>query len=125
MKVVLVFVSSIDGKVTKWNDPDVKKWSSAEDKEHFRNVWRDSRLIVMGSNSFKAENLRPSSHRLVRVMTHQPDKYKNSKIKGQLEFSDESPAQLTARLEAEGFEQMTLHSDFGQWHPASWRRSPS
>ena len=108
MKVVLVFVSAIDGKVTKWGDPDVKKWSSGEDKEHFRKVWRDSKLIVMGSNSFEAENLKPSPDRLVLVLTHQPDKYANSKKEGQLEFTDESPVHLISRLKNEGYQQMTL-----------------
>jgi dihydrofolate reductase len=62
----------------------------------------------MGSNSFKVEHLKPSPDRLVLVMTNQPDKYKNSKVEGQLEFTDESPVQLTARLKREGYEQMTL-----------------
>jgi dihydrofolate reductase len=108
MKVVLVLVSSIDGKVTKWGDPDVKKWSSVEDKEHFRNVWRESKLIVVGSNSFKAEHLSPSPKRLILVLTHKPDIYVNLQKEGQLEFTDESPRQLTDRLRMKGYEQMTL-----------------
>jgi dihydrofolate reductase len=108
MKIILVFVSTLDGKVTKWGDPKVKKWSSSEDKKYFRKVWNDARLIVMGSNSFKAESVNPIRNHLLIVMTHQPHYYKSFSVPGKIEFSDESPVQLASRLESEGYEQMLL-----------------
>lgn len=106
MKVVLVFVSTLDGKVTKWGDPQVKKWSSQEDKDYFRKIMADSGLVVMGSNSFKAERLFPSEKKIVMVMTHNPELYRQWEVKGQIEFTALPPAQIVSRFNAEGYELM-------------------
>jgi dihydrofolate reductase len=60
MKAILVFVSTLDGKVTKWGNPDIRSWSSQSDKEYFKKIWNNSRLIVMGSNTYNVEQLKPS-----------------------------------------------------------------
>ena len=41
-------------------------------------------------------------------MTGQPDKYKSLETSGQLEFTDESPVELTARFKKKGYEQMLV-----------------
>ncbi len=108
MRIILVFVSTLDGKVTKWGNPMVRSWSSKSDQEYFSRIWNDSFLIVMGSNSFKADPLKPSpKHRLV-VMTHSPSDYEEFEVPGQLEFTDESPSLLCSRFEREGYNQMLL-----------------
>ena len=103
MKTILVFVSTLDGKITKWGQPDVKVWSSQSDKDYFKNLWRKSPVIIMGSNTYKAEPVKPTSNRLVIVMTQQIAKYKASEIPGLLEFTNESPENILARLENSGF----------------------
>jgi dihydrofolate reductase len=108
MKAILVFVSTLDGKVTQWGNPDVRSWSSQSDKEYFREIWNKSRLIVMGSNTYNVEQLMPSSKHLFIVMTHHPLEYKESERPGQLEFTDESPARLVKRFDSEGYEVMLL-----------------
>ena len=60
MKTILIFVSTLDGKVTKWGDPQVRLWSSHQDQDYYTKVWNDSKLIVMGSNTFNAEPKIPS-----------------------------------------------------------------
>jgi len=108
MKTILIFVATLDGKVTKWGDPLVRKWSSKEDKAYFGNIWKDSRLIVMGSNTYNAHHVKPSvSHHFI-VMTAEPAKYKELEVPGQLEFSDKSPAQLSARVDEQGYKNMLL-----------------
>src|SRR5436190_6148005 len=91
MKTILIFVSTLDGKVTKWGDPHVKSWSSHQDQDYYKKVWNESRLIIMGSNTFVAGQRKPSPHHYLVVMTRQPDKYKNSEVSGQLEFTNELP----------------------------------
>jgi dihydrofolate reductase len=108
MKTILVFVSTLDGKVTKWGDPDIRAWSSENDKEYFSKTWENAQLIVMGSNTYDADQMKPSaSHHLV-IMTRQPSKYRKYGISGQVEFTDKSPCQLVARFEREGHEQMLI-----------------
>jgi dihydrofolate reductase len=108
MKIVLVFVTTLDGKVTKWGDPKVTSWSSPKDKEYFRKIWNDAKLIVTGSNTYNAERLRPSVNHLLVIMTKDPSKYRKHKVIGQLEFTDESPAHLAARFEKHGYELMLV-----------------
>jgi dihydrofolate reductase len=108
MKTILIFVATLDGKVTKWGDPYVRKWSSKEDQEYFRKIWKDSRLIVMGSSTYNADRIKPSVNHHFIVMTSEPVKYKELEIPGQLEFSDKSPAQLSASLNEKGYKNMLL-----------------
>lgn len=102
MKIVLVFVSTLDGKVTKWDNPFVRSWSSKDDQEYFSRIWEDSPLIVMGSNTFTADPLKPSSKHLLVVMTRNPSAYEKYQVAGHLEFTDESPALLVPRFKKEG-----------------------
>jgi dihydrofolate reductase len=104
MKAILVFVSTLDGKVTKWGNPDVRSWSSQSDKEYFKNIWNKNRLIVMGINTYNVERLQPSPGHIYTVMTHNPSEYQELEKQGQLEFTDESPQNLFKRFETEGHE---------------------
>jgi dihydrofolate reductase len=108
MKTILIFVSTLDGKVTKWGDSHIKLWSSHQDQEYFKNIWNESQLIVMGSNTFNAEPLNPSSNHQFIVMTGHPEKYKSLEISQQIEFTNESPVELTARFKKKGHEQMLV-----------------
>jgi len=108
MRIILVFVSTLDGKITRWGDPKVSSWTSEEDKKHFRKTWNEAPLIVMGSNTFRAEKLGSLRDHLIIVMTRNPSTYKDKEVRGRLEFTDESPAQLSARFEKAGFEKMIV-----------------
>jgi dihydrofolate reductase len=108
MKAILVFVSTVDGKVTKWGNPDVRSWSSQSDKKYFKNIWKKNRLIVMGSKTFNVERLKPSPEHLYIVMTHNPSEYTGLEKQGQLEFTNESPEKLFKRFETEGHELMLV-----------------
>jgi dihydrofolate reductase len=108
MKIILLFVSTLDGKVTKWGDPHVSQWSSHQDHDYFKKIWNESGLTVMGSHTFNAEPLNASpGHQLV-IMTGQPEKYKKIGIPGQIEFTNESPGELTARFQKMGHKQMLV-----------------
>ena len=108
MKTILVFVSTLDGKVTKWGDPDVKSWSSQSDQDYFKKKWNETRLIVMGSKSYKADPVKPSSNHLLVIMTQHPSEYSRIAKPGQLEFTNESPGQLFERFDKEGHEEMLI-----------------
>lgn len=108
MKKLLVFVATLDGKITHWNDSKVKSWSSKEDEQYFKEVWDDSSVVVMGSSTYDANPTKPSPEHHVIIMTREPEKYKNYEVKGQLEFTDKSPAQLVAQYEKKGLKQMLV-----------------
>jgi dihydrofolate reductase len=108
MKTILVFVSTVDGKVTKWGASNIKSWSSHADQDYFKKIWNDSRLIILGSNTFDAEPIKPNSNHLLVVMAERPYKYKSYEVKGQLEFTDETPTDLVKRFEKEGHEHILM-----------------
>jgi dihydrofolate reductase len=108
LKTILIFVSTLDGKVTKWGKPHVRLWSSHQHQDYYKKIWNESQLIVMGSSTFNAEPLDPSSNHQLIIMTGHPDKYKSLEISGQIEFTNESPLELTARFKKKGHEQMLV-----------------
>ncbi len=108
MKTILIFVSTLDGKVTKWGETHVRLWSSPQDQDYYQRTWDESQLIVMGSNSFNAENFKPSPNHQIIVMTSHPDKYKSLEAPGQVEFTNETPLELTSRFKIKGRPQMLI-----------------
>jgi len=98
MKTILIFVSTLDGKITKWGERNVNSWSSHQDQDYYKKVLNESRLIVMGSNTFNADTFKPSADQQFIIMTGHPDKYKSLEITAQIEFTNESPVELVAAL---------------------------
>lgn len=108
MKVILIFVSTLNGKITRGDDPEVRHWSSKSDQQYYSEVWKNSRLIVMGSNTWNDNVISLSRNRLIVVMTGQPSLYRDREIPHQLEFTDNSPTELVAKFRNSGTEQMTV-----------------
>jgi dihydrofolate reductase len=108
MKVVLVLVSTLNGKITRGDDPEVRHWSSKSDQDYYSRVWKDSRLIVMGSYTYTQNIITASPKRLIIVMTRRPLEHIGQEIPGQLEFSDESPREIYERLQRSGNPVLTL-----------------
>lgn len=108
MKTILIFVSTLDGKITKWGDPKVRSWSSSDDQNYFDTIWNATRIIIMGSGTYNPDPLKPTSNHLFIVMTRQPSKYKSSEKPGQLEFTDETPSVLLKRVEKYGDEKILI-----------------
>ncbi|MFZ0281013.1 MAG: dihydrofolate reductase family protein [Bacteroidales bacterium] len=108
MKAILVFVSTLDGKITKWGDPFVRSWSSKSDQEYFTGIMENSTPVIVGSNTFNADPLKASDRRLIVVMTRYPSQYKRYEVPGQIEFTDESPGSLVSRFEMQGHKQITV-----------------
>ncbi|HXB44562.1 MAG TPA: dihydrofolate reductase family protein [Puia sp.] len=108
MKTILIFVSTLDGKVTKWDQSRVSLWSSHQDQDYYKKIWNESRLIVMGSNTFTADIVNPSASHQIIIMTSHPDKYKSLEISGQIEFTNELPSALVSRFKIKGHQQMLI-----------------
>jgi len=108
MKIILIDVMSLDGKLTKWEGNNVYEWSSPEDFALFSKTRDTNNLLVMGSGTFEAVQPQPEKERLRIVMTSRPERYDSSVIPGQLEFTNEHPRELVKRLEKLGYKQMLL-----------------
>jgi dihydrofolate reductase len=98
MKAILIFVSSLDGKITRWGDPMIRSWSSKSDQEHFDAIWKDTHVIIMGSGTYDPDPVKPVSRHLFFVLTRQPERYKSREVPGRLEFTDDSPLLLIERF---------------------------
>lgn len=110
MKVTLVMVSSVNGKITKGDDPHIYSWTSQEDKDFFFSLLRKFPLLVMGSKTYEAsrKTIQLNHEQLRIVLTSTPEKYEEEAVSGQLEFSDRSPRVLIEDLAKEGYEEMLL-----------------
>lgn len=107
MRIISIFVSSLDGKITKSTLPP-GKWASEEDQAFFKKALEENSLIVMGSGTFDPDYIKPQQGKLRIVLTRNPERYEQYKEVGQLEFSNEHPKELVSRLEKEGYTQMLL-----------------
>lgn len=110
MKVILLMVSSIDGKTTKWGNPNVKLWTSTEDQTHFKNLISKAKVIIMGRKTYDvAKNLMEhNSKRLRIVLTKSPAKYSKETIRNQLEFTSDSAKNILTSLQNKGFSEVLL-----------------
>ncbi|PIY80226.1 MAG: deaminase [Candidatus Pacebacteria bacterium CG_4_10_14_0_8_um_filter_42_14] len=119
MKITLAMVMSADGRTTKGDDPNIYSWTSPEDQEHFFSRIAENNLIIMGRKTYEsaAEKIRFAPERLRVVMTKNPGLYAEFTVKGQLEFSNENPAELISRLEEKGFNRALLvGGETLNWH---------
>lgn len=108
----MIMVTTLNGKITKGNDPDIYTWTSREDQKYFSSLLKRNNLMVMGSETYEAarKNIKLDSNQLRIILTRNPARYRANAVAvpGKLEFSNESPRQLVKRLENKGFKQMLL-----------------
>lgn len=110
MKIIMVAVSSLNGKITKGEDPNIYSWTSKEDSEFFFSLIEKNNLIMMGSKTYEASRkiIKLQKNKLRIVLTRDPRKYLDQAKKGMLEFTNESPLELVRRLEDRGYKKMLV-----------------
>lgn len=110
MKVVLAMVMSVDGKTTKWNNPNIYGWTSKEDQKHFFSLVEKHNVIIMGRKTYDAARsvMKLSAKKLRVVITNTPEKYEKFAVRGQLEFTSDSPEELIDRLKMQGYAKVLL-----------------
>lgn len=96
MSVTIAAVVSVDGRLTKHDDPDVGIWTSAEDQAHFKSLIEVSDVIVMGSGTYEViRGKSPLGNGKLRVvLTSTPDKYAKDSQPGELEFRNQSASEF-------------------------------
>lgn len=100
MKITLVAVVSVDGKTTKWGEPNIYTWTSKEDHDQFFTLIKSHTLIVMGAKTYLAAKsvIKLAPGKMTLVMTRNPKKFKKETIPGQLEFTSDSPQQIIEKF---------------------------
>lgn len=96
MRITLVMVTSVDGKML--HD------ASREDHYHFYELKKRYPVIIMGRKTYDTikTELVLSVKTTRIVLTRHPEKFTDDCVTGQLEFTDESPIELTNRLCRQG-----------------------
>jgi len=103
-------VSSVNGKITKGDDPVVRKWTSKEDNELFDSLKKKYALIVMGRKTYEVgkKYISRKDKAMRVVLTRNPKKYSKLAVRDKLEFTSLSPKRLIRSLESRGYSEMLL-----------------
>jgi len=108
MKTILIFVTTLDGKITRWGDPMIRSWSSVTDQAYFDEIWSNNRVIIMGSGTYLPAPVKPDSKHLFIILTGHPEIYKNVEVQGQLEFTGDTPFALLEKIRKTGEETVLI-----------------
>ena len=110
MYIKAVVAMSLNGLITNGSDPDVTKWTSAEDKAHFKAIKADSRLIVMGKNTYLAirDSMVLDDKTLRVVLVSDLSEFLHETVDNKLEFSNLDPVQLVEWLKDFSYNNMLL-----------------
>lgn len=113
MQLILLAAQSLDGFITRHDEPGTTFTSSA-DQAHFRAALRNFDCSIMGGETYRVSrdfiraHLTPTRRRI--VVTRDPTRYATEAVAGQLEFTaaTSGPAALCATLAAEGHQRCAL-----------------
>lgn len=111
MQIILIAAQSLDGFITRHEVPGTA-FTSEADKRYFREVLAQFDASVCGGNTYRVDRaiflgtLRPGRRRV--VLTRQPEAFAADARPAQLEFTDETPAAVVARLRGLGHTRCAL-----------------
>ncbi len=105
MKVILYMATSVNGNIT--NGEENSDWVKKSDWEHFNKITSGSKVMVMGSVTYKQfEDDFPQKQALNIVVTNKPELL-NLKIDGAI-FTSKSPVEIVKMVSDMGFTQLAL-----------------
>lgn len=103
MEVILLMATTLDGMIAR-DSSQLVDWTGKADKLYFVKVTKEAGAMIMGSKTYDTIR-RPLPGRLNIVMTR--DKTRVSQDES-LIYTDQSPGQILADLEARGYDKVTL-----------------
>lgn len=103
MIVSVAVVMSLDGKLTRHDEPNIHDWVSDEDQKFFRPLIMKHQVIIMGRGTYEAVQSYIRLNQPIKriVLTTQPHQFKDQAVEGRLEFRDESSTRLVKQLQTE------------------------
>lgn len=100
MKVVLIAAISADGFIARANN-ELADWTSPEDKKMYREVTKRSGVMIMGRTTYDTIGRPLPGRRTIVYTSHELDN-------AEVETTQEAPAELLKRLEADGYEEVMI-----------------
>ncbi|MFA7300990.1 MAG: dihydrofolate reductase family protein [Candidatus Shapirobacteria bacterium] len=106
----MVSVISVNGKTTNNYDSNIYKWTSKEDKSYFLKLKESSTVLIMGRKTYDSvkSNIVLTQNTLRVVVTNNPNKFLDSCVLNQLEFTDNAPKDIIRNLESRGHKKALL-----------------
>ncbi len=105
MRVVLIVAQSLDGFITRHDEPGVA-WASEADQRWFRQSLSEFDCQVMASGTYDTvRDFLLAKHEddcLRIVMSRRMDNYRKDELTGALEFTSNSPEEIIQNLEKAG-----------------------
>ncbi|MBI5794297.1 dihydrofolate reductase [Candidatus Uhrbacteria bacterium] len=101
MEVILIAAISVDGKIAQSADQNSLEWTSKEDTAFFIQKTKEAGVVIMGRRTFETIG-KPLKGRRLIVLSEVP-----GTVKG-VEYVEEKPQDLVARLEREGVTQVVI-----------------
>ncbi len=101
---------SLDGKLTRHNESNIKTWTSLVDQVHFHALLEEHDCEVLGSGTYKAAKhaFKLNGKRLRIVLTKDANIYSENAVAGRLEFSKETSLELIDRPQAHGYKKLLV-----------------
>lgn len=110
MIVSIAVAMSLDGKLTRHDEPDIRDWVSDEDQAFFRPLVAEHDVVVMGRVTY--ETIRPYLNLDLPVkrivVTSTPERFRDQAIQDKLQFRSESSPELLQQLAEEGVDKVLL-----------------
>lgn len=103
MKTFLIAAISANGMIAETADQTSTDWTSKEDLAFFVSKTKEARVMIMGRKTFETIG-RPLKDRLMVVMT----RGQGGEAMDGVEYSNKSPREILADVEARGFEQAAI-----------------
>jgi dihydrofolate reductase len=114
MRVTLIAMTSLDGKLTRGDEADISAWRSEADRGVLTHLLAHHEVVVVGRKGYEAAGKpKPRPGRLYVVMTRSPEHYAAEVVPGQREYSSLPPAELLAQVAARGFTTVALTTGGG------------
>lgn len=105
MKIILVMVQTIDGRIAKDVIHNSIDWNSKEDKQNFRELTMNSDYVVMGSTTYEAMGQRALPGRNLIIMTSDPTKYQQ---KDGVQFLSGTTEEVVEKLKSQKVEKLII-----------------
>src|SRR3712207_6465869 len=104
MKVILMAAVTLDGKIAR-HEHHFVDWSSKEDKKLFMQTSKRAGVVILGNNTYETFPSPLPGRLHIVLTTNVADKQHKP---GEIEFTDRSPAEIVADLEARGYSEAVL-----------------